>query len=138
MLDAAAERVLLIDDDELISNALYEELVSRGCSVDLALSPEQAEAALEQGEYALVMVDAYLTGQINERAASLLERVLELRRGAYVLLVTAYRAEALETRIRSVRSITVVDKPLPVWMLIELVMGFLSIRHTRASTGSHG
>ncbi|MBI2212487.1 MAG: response regulator [Acidobacteria bacterium] len=130
--------MLLIDDDELISRALYDELLVQGCKVDLALSAEEGERALGQREYAIVLVDAYLTGQLNERAFGLLDRVLELRRGAYVLLVTAYRAGALQERLRAVPSLTIVDKPLPVWMLIELVTGFLSIRQTRTTAGSNG
>ena len=132
----SAGRVLLIDDDELISKAFYEELISRGCVVDLALTPEEAERALSESAYALVLVDAYLTGQLSQRAGSLLDRVLALRQGAHVLVVTAYRAAALEEKLSAVPAVTIVDKPLPVWMLIELVMGFLAIRDARRANRS--
>lgn len=128
--------MLLIDDDELISGALYRELVDRGCEVYLATEPGAAESMLRERDYALVLVDAYLTGQLHERAAALLDCVLSLRGPAYVLLVTAYGAGLLEQRLKGVASATLVNKPVPVWMLIELVSGFLSIRQQRAGKGS--
>ncbi|MGK2858331.1 MAG: hypothetical protein ACSLFQ_14110 [Thermoanaerobaculia bacterium] len=128
----SAERVLLIDDDELISGALYRELVDRGCEVYLATEPGAAESLLKERDYALVLVDAYLTGQLHERAAALLDCVLSMRGLAHVLLVTAYGAGLLEQRLRGVASATLVNKPVPVWMLIELVSGFLSIRQQKA------
>lgn len=131
-----AERVLLIDDDELISGALFRELVDRGYEVYLATEPGEAESLLKERDYALVLVDAYLTGQLHERAAVLLDRVLSLRGRAHVLLVTAYGAGLLEQRLRGVASATLVNKPVPVWMLIELVSGFLSIRQQRAGIDS--
>lgn len=55
-------RVLLIEDDRMIAEALGVALRSNGVSVDWARDPADAERALHDGGHALVLLDLGLPG----------------------------------------------------------------------------
>lgn len=54
--------VLMIDDDELIAQALTEYLDKFNYEVDTCLHPEQGMKALEKGEHRLLLLDVMLPG----------------------------------------------------------------------------
>ncbi len=119
-------RVLIIDDDDVIAGALFQHLISNGVSADLALDPTQADTLLSENDYALVLMDAYLTGQLNNRALELLDHVRSRRPRAHVVLLTAYGSRALSDRVHGDDRITVMAKPQPVAFLSELINAYLS------------
>jgi DNA-binding NtrC family response regulator len=121
---AGRGHILIVDDDEAIANALRGELVQRGLSVDLAAEPVLAERMLRSHRYSVVVVDAYMTGQLHERAMSFVDTVLALRSGAQLVLVSAYGSTALVDHILAAGGTTVVRKPASIRMLAELVDGF--------------
>ena len=119
-------RVLIIDDDELITGALFQHLIKNGVETDLAMSPADADVLLSIHDYELVLMDAYLTGQLNNRAFELIDRVRNRRPNAEVVLLTAYGSRALSDRVGNDVRIRVVAKPQPVPYLTELINGFLT------------
>lgn len=120
-------RVLIIDDDELISVALLGQLGDAGISTDVAVDPEQARTLLESRTYAVVVIDPYMTGQLHKRAAALLDTVLQLHGQARVILVSAYGSEQLAARARQCHALTIVTKPVYIRDLAELVEGLLTV-----------
>jgi DNA-binding response OmpR family regulator len=50
-------RILIVEDDELVADALRRGLAAAGFAVDRVASAEQAEAALATGEFDLALVD---------------------------------------------------------------------------------
>ena len=94
--------VLIIDDDELITRALFDHLRQSGVTADLALNPAEAETLLSVNEYALVIMDAYLTGQLSK----------DLALGAWLNKHDA--------------RITVLAKPQPIPYLTEVIHGLLN------------
>ena len=119
-------RVLIIDDDELITGALFQHLIESGVETDLAMNPADADVLLSSHDYELVLMDAYLTGQLNNRALELIDRVRNRRPNAEVVLLTAYGSQALSDRVGNDVRIRVVAKPQPVPYLTELINGFLT------------
>ena len=119
-------RVLLIDDDDLVAIALYQHLVSNGIDVDLATEPSRAEALMRQHRYSLVVMDAYLTGMLHDRAMELVDRVLQLCPEARIVLLSAYGSEQLATSLRRASKLTVISKPQPVVFLGEVIGEFLN------------
>ena len=85
----AESRVLLIDDDDLVAVALYAQLVANAVPVDLAREPDQAEALMRTNSYALVVMDAYLTGLLHGRATELVDRVQRMCPTTRIVLLTA-------------------------------------------------
>jgi DNA-binding response OmpR family regulator len=118
-------RVLIIDDDDLVAVALYEHLVTNGVAVDLATDPARAQTLMNGTDYALIVMDAYLTGLLHGRATDLLERVHRTCPGARIILLSAYGSEQLARAVASVHDIIVLAKPQPVIPLGELIDGFL-------------
>jgi DNA-binding NtrC family response regulator len=118
--------VLIIDDDELITRALFDHLRQSGVTADLALNPAEAETLLSVNEYALVIMDAYLTGQLSIRALELFDRVRTRGPDTHLLLLTAYGSEALSNRVKHDARITVLAKPQPIPYLTEVIHGLLN------------
>ncbi|MGH7485905.1 MAG: hypothetical protein ACREMY_09945, partial [bacterium] len=55
------QKILLIDDDELIAGSLRQYLCTQGWSVDVALEASTAESLMGERRYDVVLVDPFLT-----------------------------------------------------------------------------
>ncbi|MDR3386606.1 MAG: response regulator [Rudaea sp.] len=89
-------RILVVEDDALVADAMRRGLVQAGFAVDLLGSAEHAEAALTQEHFDLALVDLGLPG------ADGFELVRRLRRSGSrlpVLIVTA--RDALADRVNA-------------------------------------
>lgn len=126
-------RVLIIDDDEVIANALFRHLIDSGVAADLALDARIADALLSAHDYAVVLMDLYLTGQVHKKPIELLELVHRRRPAAQIILLTAYGSRALAERLLGNEKITVVAKPQPVPFLADMIAGFLKGSEARVS-----
>lgn len=88
-------RILLVEDDPMLGEALRISLKQEGITADWALDAEEAELALATGEYALLLLDLGLPGKGG------LDLLAELRGGANpipVIILTA--RDAVSERIR--------------------------------------
>lgn len=88
-------RILLVEDDPMLGEALRRSLKQEGITADWALDAEEAELALATGEYALLLLDLGLPGKGG------LDLLAELRGGANpipVIILTA--RDAVSERIR--------------------------------------
>jgi ActR/RegA family two-component response regulator len=121
---------LIVDDDEIIAVALYRHLIGLGLPADLAVDAVQARTLLAQHQYALVLLDAYLTGQLHSRALQFIDTVRESQPEAQILLLTAYGSPALAEYVGPYKRITVVRKPQSIPYLAELIEGFVPRRST--------
>ncbi|MFA6954889.1 MAG: response regulator [Thermoanaerobaculia bacterium] len=129
--ELSTERVLIVDDDEIITVALFRELDVAGIAADIAVDPGQARELLEARDYGVVIVDAYMTGQLHERAVGLLDTVLTLCGGARVVLVSAYGSTQLTGRARACDALTIVTKPVSIVVLAKTVERLLAEIRTR-------
>ena len=118
-------RLLIVDDDEVISGALFQHLITRGIRPDLALDGLAAEKLLSDHDYPLILMDAYLTGHLQVTAFELINRVSELRPDSKILLLTAYGSKQLAEHAATHPRITMVAKPKPVPFLADLIEGLL-------------
>jgi DNA-binding NtrC family response regulator len=120
-VSSTQQRILLIDDDELICGSLRQYLVMQGCLVDVALEPAAAENLMAANEYATVVVDPYLTGGIHHDHAVLLERVCALQPHASVIVLTAYASAELEHVATRCRVTALLRKPQSVVVLERFI-----------------
>ena len=123
-------RILIVDDDEIIAVALYRHLIGSGLTVDLAVDADGARTLLASHDYALIVLDAYLTGQLHTRALQFIDTVRGLQQNARILLLTAYGSSALAEYVKPHGHITVVRKPQSIPYLAELIDGFVAGRST--------
>ena len=114
-------RVLVIDDDELISDTLFRHLVSRGVATDLAIDATTAEQLLLANDYTVVLMDAYLSGQLHARATALVDRVRTLRPDSHIVVLTAYLSEQLAETVAKHARVTVVAKPKSISYLSRVI-----------------
>jgi ActR/RegA family two-component response regulator len=119
-------RILIIDDDESIAAALHRLLTGRGCAVDLAVDAAGASTLLAQHDYALIVLDAYLTGQLHARALPFIDTIRWSQPDAQLLLLTTYGSPALAEYVGGLDRITVLRKPPSAPYLAELVEGFVA------------
>lgn len=117
------QRILLIDDDELICGSLRQYLVMQGCAVDVALEPSAVEGLMAAHEYGTVIVDPYLTGGIHHDNTALLDRVCALQPQATVIVLTAYGSAALERAAARCDVAALLRKPQSVVFLERLIRG---------------
>lgn len=87
-------RILLVEDDSLLADAVARSLTQSAHAVDVARSGEEADAALSAGEYDLVVLDIELPGLDG---FEVLKRLRARRSVVPVLIVTV--RDALEERI---------------------------------------
>ena len=87
-------RILLVEDDSLLADAIARSLTQSAHAVDVARSGEEADAALATGDYDLVVLDVELPGLDG---FEVLKRLRARRSVVPVLIVTV--RDALEERI---------------------------------------
>ncbi len=87
-------RVLLIEDDKMIGEGLLRALAAEAISVDWVTDGPNAEAALREGEHALVLLDLGLPGA---NGLDLLEAVRHRGIDTPILIITA--RDELDTRV---------------------------------------
>lgn len=88
-------RILLIEDDRALADALTAALAPRGLSVDLARSADEADAFLQQADYAAILLDL---GLPDEDGLALLHRMRARGDTRPVLILTA--RGTIDARIR--------------------------------------
>ena len=117
------ERILLIDDDELVAGSLREYLV-RGnrCQVDVAHELSSADRLMAAQRYDVILVDPYLTGRVNSDDGALLARIRELQPHAAIIVLTAYASPSLEVSAGSQQVAALLTKPQPVPYLSQFVV----------------
>ena len=88
-------RVLLIEDDRELAQALIAALTPRGLSVDLARSADEGDAYLQHADYAAILLDL---GLPDEDGLALLHRLRARGDTRPVLVLTA--RGTIDARIR--------------------------------------
>jgi DNA-binding NtrC family response regulator len=110
----ASPAVLIVDDEQMLADALRGYLVRRGYDVDLAGSGEDALARMRQSERDLVVLDYGLPGMDGLEA---LRRLKQVAPGAEVVMLSGHgTAETAEEAMR-LGAFSYLSKPVD---LVEL------------------
>lgn len=88
-------RILLVEDDETLADALYRAFVQSAYAVDLVANGDQADKALTIHTYDLVVLDIGLPGMSG---FDIVRRLRSRKSGVPVLILTAL--DALSDRVR--------------------------------------
>lgn len=117
----ADSRVLLIDDDDLIVRSLQHALLAEGCDVDTARNAAMAAELMSFREYAVIVVDPYLTGEVAH-AIPILGSIRALQPRSQLIVLTAYPSIELSAEARAQRAVGVIEKPKPLPFLMHLLI----------------
>ncbi len=108
---SALKRILVVDDEPLVANAVKMVLTFAGYKVQTAGSGEEALATMEQGEFDLIITDFSMQGMKgDELALHIKARWPHLP----VIMLTAY-AENIRDSLNVVTCVdTLISKPFDV------------------------
>ncbi len=98
--EAAAVRVLVVEDDPAVGEALVETLLLRGHRVEVATSGEEALERLRTDEFDVVITDDLMPGM---GGTALAERVKREHPGVAVILVTGRVSSGEERSVADAR-----------------------------------
>ena len=121
----ARPRVLLLDDEESILLPTAAYFRSRGCEVDTAREPEEAEALVQHRGYDLAILDLRV-GAVGGAAG--LEVLRELRRQddtTHVIVLSAYISSEVEEEAWALGASSVLCKPQPLPGLADLAFSLM-------------
>jgi signal transduction histidine kinase/ActR/RegA family two-component response regulator len=126
----AGERVLYVDDDQLVGDALAELLSLMGFKTTHKLDPRAALALFESGpqEFDLLITDRAMPGMTGGELAA---KVLRIRPEIPVLLLTGYADPAMEKELLAIGVREILGKPLSAQKLGEAVRRALDQRKTK-------
>ena len=88
-------RILLIDDDEFVAGSLSQYLRTQGYDVDVALDATGAELLMANRQYALIVVDPYLTGGVRVSNDAIIRSSRDKQPDASLIVLTAYGSPRL-------------------------------------------
>jgi two-component system nitrogen regulation response regulator NtrX len=117
-LVAAEHRILIIDDEQPVRDAVSEYLGTYGFTVDAAEELEEAEALLATTHYSLMIADVRLTGLHGREGLELVRFARRHCAGIRVIVMTAHAAADLEREARRRGADAFVEKPLPLSHLL--------------------
>ncbi len=119
------ERILYVDDDKLVGDALTELLDLMGFKTTHHLFPREALARFEQNpqDFDLMITDRAMPGMTGGELAA---KVLQLRPDLPVLLLTGYADPSMEKELRQIGVREVLGKPLSAQKLADAVRRALS------------
>lgn len=123
----ARPHVLLLDDEESILLPTATYFRGRGCEVDTAREPEEAEALVQHRSYDLAILDL----RVGIGGAAGLEVLREIRRhddATNVIVLSAYISSEVEEEAWALGASSVLCKPQPLPGLAELAFSLMGWR----------
>jgi DNA-binding NtrC family response regulator len=128
------KRVLLIDDDESIAGSLFQYLSTQGCDVDVAVDATSAGQLMDTRQYAVIVVDPYLTGGVLSEDSSLIGSISLLQPRGAMIVLTGYDSPSLHDAATANDAAAVLSKPQPVTFLSQLIVDAMVPRTDESSS----
>ena len=122
-----APRLLIVDDESAVRQALREAFTGYGYSVDCAAEKEEAEAMLMHYTYDLVLSDLRLTDGHGKEGLDLVGIVKERCARTRVVLLTGRGSPEIEAEARRRGAAAFLEKPQPLSELRRLVEQLIGV-----------
>ncbi len=114
----AAKRILVVDDDRLMTRTLCDILQLHGWEAGAAYSGTEAIEAVQKEGYRVVLMDIRMPGVDGVQAFKALKGE---HPNVKVILMTAFSASALVQEATREGAVAVMSKPLKVPSLLRLL-----------------
>src|SRR6267142_2659260 len=126
-------RILVIDDEPMMSDSLRQHLVNEGYSVDTAASGAEAIDLFDGGAHHLVICDVQLP---DMDGLTLLRHMKDAKPSTEVIVVTGYGSVQTAVEATKAGAFYFVEKPFDFEELLPLVEKALERRELMAETES--
>jgi len=120
-------RMLVVDDESVITFAMYRYFTHRGFNVHCAAECEEALALLSYNEYDIIVADLRLTGTQSEEGLEVIRQARERSRDVCIVLLTAYGTPGLDAKAQSAGADALLQKPKPLPELAKTVLALLGV-----------
>lgn len=115
-----SQRILIIDDDEQLSDAYKEYLCAQGHAVDCAQELEEAQALLTHLAYSVVITDLRLS-KLGFGGLDIIRYIRELALSTKVIVFTGYGWPELKAEATAQGVDAFLRKPTPLATLAQTV-----------------
>lgn len=125
-------RLLLVEDDPLLGESLYEALCRKGYRTTLAVSGRDAMAACSDGSFDLLLQDVRLP---DADGLDILHDILAAQPRCQALVMTGQATVEMAVRAMKLGAFDFITKPFPVDVLLmklERLLEFRSLEHQLA------
>lgn len=116
-------RILIVDDEPIVREAIHDWLVDAGYSVTTARTGEEALEIVAQQDFGLVILDVRLPGKTGIRV---LQEMKEMKPDIKAIIITAYASPDMHTEATKLGAIHYLTKPIAPDQLEKLVQEALS------------
>jgi DNA-binding response OmpR family regulator len=117
-------RILIVEDEQLLAEAMKEFLSSAGYDVDCAAEREEAEALLAHYSYALVITDLALT-DLGLTGVDILDNLADQAKRPKVIVYSGHPGPDLESQLASHGVDVYLQKPQPLGELVRVASQLL-------------
>jgi len=122
------ERILIVDDEELIVVAMRKYFEGLGYSVDAAYELEEAQALLANRRYDLVIADLRLTGIGGVEGLQIVSDVHQRCPDTRVILLSAYGTPEIERESYNRGADAFLHKPKSMMEIASVAVNLLEHR----------
>ncbi|MCL7453247.1 MAG: response regulator [Anaerolineae bacterium] len=125
-------RVLIVDDDEMIALCLRQslELTLPDCAVDVAYSGEEALRSLARKTHNLIITDFHMPGAVD--GLDLIGEARHLDADIPIILMTGFGSPGLRAKAATLGVNHYMQKPLDIERLLAVAGRLLSSQHRAA------
>lgn len=124
-------RILLVEDNEIIGNALRDHVAASGLTVDWLANLQSALLAVEGGDYALILLDLHLP---DGSGLDLLKRLGERLECIPVIILSAYDQVSDRLVALELGAIDYLVKPFDLSEMITRIETFIEDRKASLNT----
>jgi DNA-binding response OmpR family regulator len=122
---APRHRILIVDDEELIVQAMRKYFAGLGYDVDSAFELEEAQALLGNYRYDLVIADLRLTGVGGVEGLQIVADVRQRWANARVILLSAYGTPEIERESYQRGADAFLHKPKAMMEIAQVAVNLL-------------
>src|SRR5579863_7423045 len=119
-----SHRILIVEDEHLLAEAMKEFLSSAGYDVDCASEREEAEALLAHYPYSLVITDLALTA-LGLTGVDIVDSLVGQARRPKVIVYSGHPDPDLESHLASHGVDAFLQKPQPLGELVRVAWELL-------------
>lgn len=127
-------KILLVEDETLLREALKEWLEDDGYNVEVAQSGEEALEKIKQEEFGVIVFDLRLPGIDGLHA---FEEAKDIKPGTKGLIITAYPSYETQQRARELGLIDYLPKPFKIEDLEKIISGALEELDKKETRGQN-